>query len=155
MDRRAEFEGAFRAQIGRFRAPLVPELRRFLRVQPPPRAALVMFEVYSDWRSFAVSAFAFDRDWVEVSAGTPFQEARPRIPGELVPEGAIDQDAFEDDGVATFETGAVLLAELFHQCWREAGGTGYPLPAYIKHHDRGTALDLGTGGWVRTRDLLR
>ncbi|CEF48225.1 unnamed protein product [uncultured bacterium] len=153
MDRQAEFERAFRAQIERFRDPLRDGLRKLRRVKPPAGAAFVMFEIYSDWRSFPISSFAFDRRGNEVSVDTPFHGSRLAIRGELIPGGVIDQDAFEEDGVATFESGARILAELFRQCWQAAGGEGFSLPAYIKHHDRGTALDLRTGEWVSTKSL--
>lgn len=71
----------------------------------------------------------------------------------LIPRGAIDQDAYEDAGVFTLETGARLLAEWVGECWHEASGGEFTLPAYIGHHDRSAQYDLRLKTWGDESDI--
>jgi hypothetical protein len=50
-------------------------------------------------------------------------------------------------------TGARVLAEWFGECWHEAGGRSFPIPAYIHHHDRSQYFRLGTKRWVKESDV--
>lgn len=71
----------------------------------------------------------------------------------MIPQGAIDQDRYESAGVATFESGARVLAEWFGECWHAAGGAKFPLPAYINLHDSSRYYDLHARRWVKHTDL--
>jgi hypothetical protein len=55
--------------------------------------------------------------------------------------------------VATFESGARVLAEWFGECWHKAGGAAFPLPAYINLHDVSRYFDLHARRWVRAADV--
>jgi hypothetical protein len=153
MNRQQEFEHLFRSQLGRFQKSLIDELRKVVRAKPPAKMELLLFEIQSDWRIFPVHAFAYDKRAAEVYFKPPFYASLLGKAGRLIPEGVIDQNAFENDSVATFETGARILAEWFRGCWQAAGGDRFPLPAYIMHHDRGEALDLHAGAWVDTESM--
>ena len=65
----------------------------------------------------------------------------------------IEKDAYEDVGVATFESGARIMAEWFGECWHAAGGAKYPIPAYINLHDSSRYFDLRKRRWVRDADI--
>jgi hypothetical protein len=61
--------------------------------------------------------------------GAPFHgRVLPTSAGPLIPDGAIDQDGYEEAGVRTFESGARVLAEWFGECWHAAGEASFPLP---------------------------
>src|SRR5260370_15093548 len=86
----------------------------------------------ADWRNFPVYLFAMDDAAPnEVYFKPPFNGTLLPDAGELIPTGAIDQDAYEDEGVATFESGARIMAEWFGECWHAARGAQVPIPAYI------------------------
>jgi hypothetical protein len=112
--------------------------------------------VQADWRDFPVSAFAMDREAVnEEYFKPPFKGKVLPKAGRLIPEGAIDQDRYEDAGVATFERGARVLAEWFGDCWQAAGGRSFLLPAYISLHGSARYYDLHARRWVRANQIGR
>lgn len=153
-DRQEAFEREFRGLIERHRHALVQELRTLVTTPPPPEVKVLSFEIFSYWDVFPVQVFAMDdASPDEVYYEPPFSAGILEDAGELIPDGAIDQDAYEDDGVPTFETGARALAEWFGECWHEAGGGGFPLPAYIGHHDRSAQYDLKGRKWVDQSDI--
>lgn len=158
----AEFDREFRGHIERFTEPLVAALRKLIATPLPPSPSdeggwefeVLSFEVYSDWTDFPIRVFAMDRNASDdVYYVAPF--SGPILPkaGRLIPRGAIDQDRYEMAGVATFESGARVLAEWFGECWHAAGGTKFPLPAYIHHHDRSLYFDLHSRQWVNDTDI--
>jgi hypothetical protein len=84
----------------------------------------------------------------------PFKgKVLPESAGPLIPKGTIDQDRYEESGIATFESGARVLAEWFGECWHVAGGAAFPLPAYINLHDSSRYFDLRALRWVRAADI--
>jgi len=120
----------------------------------PSLVKVLLFEIQSDWRRFPVHVFALDgASPNEVYFEAPFYAALLPEAGALIPVGAIDQDDFEVAGVATFESGARVLAEWFGECWRAAGGMEFPIPAFIHHHDRSRYFDLRSGRWVQEADI--
>jgi hypothetical protein len=150
----AAFEHEFRGHIERFAKPLVAALRKLIATKLPGEFEVLSFEMQPDWRNFPVYAFAMDHEAInEVYFKPPFNG--PVLPkaGPLIPQGAIDQDHYEDEGVATFESGARVLAEWFGECWHAAGGANFPLPAYIHLHDSSRYFDLKTRRWVRASDI--
>ncbi len=152
--RQAAFDREFRGHIERFTEPLVVALRTIVPATPPAVVKVLSFEVQADWRDFPVYAFAMDEEALnEVYFKPPFNG--PVLPdlGELIPHGAIDQDQYEAAGVATFESGARVLAEWFGECWHAAGGVTFPIPAYINLHDSSRYFDLRTRRWVRAADI--
>lgn len=122
----------------------------------PPEVKVLAFEIQSDWDCFPVMAFAMDdKAPNEMYFKRPYYgEVLPRCRA-IVPHGSIDQDKYEDQGVATFESGAKLLAEWFGELWQSAGGQNFPIPAYINHHDRSSYFDLRKRKWVRDTDVWR
>jgi hypothetical protein len=154
VSKQKAFDREFREQIERFTPELVSALRTITETKPPPVVKVLSFEIQADWRYFPVYAFAMDEEALnEVYFKRPFKG--PLLPdaGELVPEGAIDQDAYEEAGVATFESGAGVLAEWFAECWHAAGGAQFPIPAYINLHDSSQYFDVRTRKWVRASDI--
>jgi hypothetical protein len=148
------FQREFRGHIERFAKPLVVALRKLFATELPGEFEVLLFEIQSDWRNFPVYAFAMDHEANnEVYFEPPFKG--PVLPkaGPLIPKGAIDQDHYEDKGVATFESGARVLAEWFGECWNMAGGAKFPLPAYVHLHDSSRYFDLKTSRWVRAADI--
>lgn len=88
----------------------------------PPAVKVLLFEVQSDWDTFPVHAFAMsDESPDEVYYKPPFSGKVLKGREPLIPRGAIDQDAYEEDGVATFESGARVLCEWFGECWGPQG----------------------------------
>jgi hypothetical protein len=150
----AAFDRAFRGHCERFTQPLVAALHTITMAQPPAVVKVLSFEMQADWRQFPVYAFAMDREAVdEVYFKPPFKG--PLLPdaGPLVPKGAMDQGKYESAGVATYESGARVLAEWFGECWHAAGGTRFPVPAYISMHDSSRYYDLRARQWVRAADI--
>jgi hypothetical protein len=150
----AEFDREFRGHIERFTEPLVATLGSMIATKLPGGFEVLSFEIQSTWRTFPVVAFAMDREAVnEEYFDPPFCGALlPRVK-PLIPKGAIDQDRYEAAGVATFESGARVLAEWFGECWHAAGGTKFPLPAYINLHDSSRYFDLHALRWVNDTDI--
>jgi hypothetical protein len=153
-DRQKAFEGEFRRLIERHRPALLRELGVLMATPPPPNVRILSFVVFSRWNTFPVRVLAVDdTSTEEVYFDPPFSAALLQDAGELISRGAIDQDAYEDDGVQTFETGARVLAEWFGKCWHEAGGGEFPLPAYIGHHDRAAQFDLKAEKWITQSEI--
>lgn len=160
----AEFEREFRGHIERFTEPLVVALRALVAT-PLPRGQdieggwlfeVLSFEMQADWEEFPVRAFALDRRALnERYFRPPFKGTILPDADELIPRGAIDQDRYESAGVATFESGARVLAEWFGECWHAAGGSTFPLPAYINLHDSSRYFDLHARRWVKDTDIGR
>lgn len=154
----AEFDREFRGHIERFTEPLVTALRSLIQTELPDDEGfeVLSFEMQADWRDFPVRAFAMDRQAVDQAddSGSPFDgdKVLPQA-GPLIPKGAIDQDRYEDGGVATYESGARVLAEWFGECWHVAGGTEFPLPAYINLHDSSRYFDLHARRWVKHNQI--
>jgi hypothetical protein len=120
----------------------------------PSVVKILAFEIQTDWREFPVRAFAMDDEAPnEVYFKPPFNGALLPKAGELIPEGAIDQSGYEEAGVATFESGAKVLADWFGERWHEAGGAAFPIPAYISLHDSSRYFDLRARRWVRDSDI--
>jgi hypothetical protein len=152
--RQVAFDREFRGHVERFTDPLVAALRKICATPVPPVVKVLAFEMQADWREFPVYAFAMDdKAPNEVYFEPPFNGAVLPDAGELVPDGAIDQDAYEEAGVATFESGSRALAEWFGECWHAAGGSMCPIPAYISLHDSSRYFDLRAKRWVRDSDI--
>lgn len=142
------FDEQFRRQLDRFTVRLTAKLRALIETGLPGTFAVQWFEMQSDWRDFGVCAFAMDSDGVnEKCWEAPFYGELLPDTEPLVPEGAIEQDGFEDAGIDTYERGGRLMAEWFGECWRTAGGESFPLPAYISLHDSVECYDLRTFTW--------
>ncbi len=72
---------------------------------------------------------------------------------ELVSDGAIDQDRYEDAGIDTYDLTHELLAEWFATVWTKSGGRDFPIPAFIGAHDRDAFIDLRTGAKCSAADI--
>jgi hypothetical protein len=154
VTRQAAFDREFREHIERFTKPLVTALGKITSKKPPPEVKILAFEMQADWRDFPVCVFAMDDESPdEVYFKPPFNGKLLPKAGALIPIGAIDQDAYEDAGVATFESGTRVMAEWFGECWHTAGGAKFPIPAYINLHDSSRYFDLREHRWVRDSDI--
>lgn len=154
--KQAAFDREFRAQIERFTEPLVAALRTITAAKPPAVVEALSFEIQADWRKFPVYAFAMDKEALnEVYSKRPFKGPLLADAGPLVPDGEIDQKGYDAAGVATFESGARVLAEWFGECWHAAGGARFPIPAYINLHDSSWYYDLHARRWVRATEIGR
>lgn len=151
--RQAEFDRIFGKQIERFHKPVTSALRKITGATLPPVIKILSFEMQSDWRTFPVYLFSMDDEGPnEVYFDPPFNGRVLPKSEALVPKGVIDQEAFEADGIDTFVSGARILAEWFGECWHEAGGAKFPIPAYINLHDGSRYYDLRKLRWVRDSD---
>lgn len=128
----AAFDREFREHLERFTEPVVAALRKLVETPLLGEFEVLSFEQQADWRYFPVRAFAMDRETVD-----------------------IDQDRYEAAGVATFESGARVLAEWFGECWHAAGGAHFPLPAYINLHDSSRYYDLHARRWMPANTIGR
>lgn len=152
--RQRDFEREFRKAIEKFTPKLVTALRKTIATKVPGAVKVLVFEMQSDWEGFPVHSFAMDDESPdEIYFKKPFSGPVLSKVGDLIPEGTIDQDGYEESGVATFETGACVLAEWFGECWQTAGGKAFSIPAYIHHHGRSQYFDLRAGRWVREEDI--
>lgn len=129
---------------------LVLELRVIAATPPSPNAGAIGFCQDADWDRFPVYAYVVDaalrRELVEP---WPYESQLLSAVRPLVPDEAIDEDAYEQAGVRTIERGARLLAEWFGECWHKAGGASFPLPAFIHLHDSNRYYDLRAKRWVK------
>jgi hypothetical protein len=152
--RQAAFDREFRHHIERFTQRLVSALRDIITTSIPPIVKVLVFENQPDWRDFPVHVFAMDDESPnEVYFEPPFYASLLPDVGPLVPAGAIDQDGYEDAGIATLESGARVMAEWFGKCWHAARGAKFPIPAYIHLHDSSRYFDLRARRWVRDTDI--
>jgi hypothetical protein len=150
----AAFDREFRGQIERFTQPLVAALRTLVSAPVPLVVKVLAFEMHADWRDFPVYAFAMDDEAPnQVYFEPPFNGYVLPDAGELVPDAAIDQDGYEEAGVATYESGARVLAEWFGECWHAAGGATFPILAYIHLHDDSDYFELRSRRWVQESDI--
>jgi hypothetical protein len=113
---------------------------------PPLGTEILLFVIFSEWDRFPVEMGAYNRQIEELTFEGPFY-GRVLEGIEFIPSGAIDQAKFEDDGIATYESGAVVIAEWFGDCWHAAHGRRFPVPAFIEHHDSADAYDLHARCW--------
>jgi hypothetical protein len=154
--RQSAFDREFRGHIDRHTPKLVSALQAITSAAPPAVVKVLSFEVQSDWDTFPVYAFAMsDESPDEVYFKPPFSGDVLESREPLIPRGAIDQDAYEQAGVATFERGARVLCEWFGECWEAAGGLKFPIPAYINHHDRPSYYDLRRKRWVKQSQIWK
>jgi len=153
----AAFDREFRGHVERFAGPVVAALRKLITTPlPGGQFEVLSFEMQADWRNFPVQAFAMDREAInEKYFDVPFKGKVLPKAAPLIPKGAIDQDRYEEAGIATFESGARVLAEWFGECWHAAGGPDFPLPAYIHFHDSSRYFDLHERRWVRATEIGR
>jgi hypothetical protein len=152
--RQKEFEQEFRSHIEAHRASLIKALRAITKAKPAPQVKVLSFEIQSDWSTFPVYLFTMDDEAPdEVDSDPPFYGELLKDAGRLIPSEAIDQESYEEAGVATFESGARVLAEWFGECWHAAGGAAFPIGAYIHHHDRSSYYDLRACRWVQDSDI--
>lgn len=151
------FDREFRELIERFSEPLVTVLGILVKTPlPADKFEVLSFEIQSDWQDFPVFVFAMDREAInEKYFDPPFKCKLLPNSGPLVPKGGIDQNWYETTGVATFESGARVLAEWFGECWHAASGSKFPLPAYINLHDSSRYFDLHNQRWVRATKIGR
>jgi hypothetical protein len=147
-----EFKVLFRALIDRHTPALTARLRTLVQTPPPPAMEVLLFVIFSDWDEYPIQASAYNRQATEVYFKAPFYgQMLPRR--KLILKDAIDQEAVENEGIATFETGAVVTAEWFGKCWHQAGGNCFSVPAFIQHHDHCEAYDLRRRRWVKDTDI--
>jgi hypothetical protein len=152
--RQETFDREFRAHIERHRSALISALRTITTATPPAEVKLLAFEIQPYWDEFPVYLHAMDDESPdETYYEPPFSDRLLEDAGELIPDGAIDQDSYEDAGVATIESGARVLARWFGECWHAAGGASFPLPAYINLHDSSSYYDLRSSRWVKNSDI--
>ena len=154
--RQKAFDREFRPYLDRHTAALVAALRNVITSPVPPVVKVLVFETQADWEEFPVNVFAMDdASPKEVYYESPFNDTLLPGVGPLVPDGAIDQDGYEEDGVATFESGARLMAVWFGECWHTADGGKFSIPAYIHLHDDSDYFDLGARRWVKDTAIWR
>lgn len=156
VSRQKEFDAEFRRHIERLSPKLVLALRAIASATPPAAVKVLSFVVSSSWGAFPVYAFAMDdASPDEVYFTPPLSGKVLNISEPLIPRGAIEQDAYEDAGIDTFESGARVLCVWFGECWEAAGGAKFPIPAYINHHDRHTYYDLRRKRWVKQSQIWK
>src|SRR3954452_6083293 len=152
--RQQAFDREFRGLIERHRPALVSALREIIAVPTPDEVKIVWFEIQPYWDQFPVYLHAMDdASPDETYYEAPFCEALLEDAGRLIPDGAIDQDGYEDAEIDTLKRGAETLARWFGECWHEAGGGEFSLPSYISRHDDSSYYDLRTLRWVEESDI--
>ena len=99
------------------------ELLTIVTTTPPSaEVKLLSFVIFSYWDEFPVRVFAMDdASPDEVYYEPPFSADILEDAGDLIPDGALDQDAYEDDGVATFETGAPRAGRMVRRVLARGG----------------------------------
>jgi hypothetical protein len=162
MDRQQEFEELVAAGLQRFRERAVARLRDILGREFPPDLRVLWFEIQSDTDGLPVRVHGLDEAATDsVSVQDPVRGgwwsvlSEPLVPddsSEYIPFETIEDYEF-DVPVGTYEHAATLIAGFVRDCYLEAGGAAHPLRAFANHHDRGRALDLKTGSWVKVDDI--
>ncbi len=164
MDRQQEFEGIVEAGLERFRKQSVTRMREILGRDFPPDVRVIWFGIQSDTDGLPVRVYGMDSS----ASNTPTTSdpktgaSRTVLSEALVPDAAEEYIPYEvvddynnDLSAGAYEHAARLIAEFLRSCYQEAGGAAHPLRAYANHHDRGGALDLKTGKWVKVADIQR
>ena len=151
----ASFDRLFRAQLARQTDALIGELGAIVATPAPPQAGAIAFCQEADWRSFPVYTYMMDAALRNsLLDERPYPSLLLQSAGPLVPEGVIDQAAFEDAGIGTYGRGGKLLAEWFAECWDRAGGAAFPLPGFIYLHDDTRYYDLRAKRYVEEFEEL-
>ena len=151
----AEFRKLLVSQIARHDELVSDAISKLLRTEIPEDVKILMFETQSDWSTIPIVAFAMDDAtpdetyYDEPFSGFLIDGGGP----ELVSDGAIDQDKFEDDGIDTYDVTHEILAERFASLWMKNGGSDFAIPAYIGAHDRDVFINLRTGSKCTAADI--
>ena len=151
----AEFRALLVAQISQHEKLVSDAISKILRTEIPDEVKVLMFETQSDWSTIPIVAFAMDDAapdesyYDEPFSGFLLDGGGP----ELVSDGAIAQDKYEDAGIDTYDTTHELLAEWFASVWTKIGGCDFPIPAFIGAHDRDAFIDLRTGSKCSAADI--
>lgn len=151
----AEFRALLIAQISQHEKPVSDAILKILGTEIPNEVKVLMFETQSDWSTIPIVAFAMDDETPdEAYYDEPFSGFLLDVGGpELVSDGTIDQDKYEDAGVDTYDLTHELLAEWFATVWTKSGGRDFPIPAFIVAHDRDAFIDLRTGAKCCAADI--
>lgn len=151
----AEFRNLLVAQLAQHDAFVSNAISKILHTEIPEDVKILMFETQSDWSTIPIVAFAMDDTtpdetyYEEPFSGFLIEGGGP----ELVSDGAIDQDKYEDNGIDTYDATHEMLAEWFAAVWIKNGGRDFAIPAYIGAHDRDVFIDLRTGSKCSAADI--
>jgi hypothetical protein len=151
----AEFRKALTSQIQQHEKLVADAIANILSSPIPEEVKLLMFETQSDWSTIPIVAFAMDDAspdetyYDEPFSGFLIDDGGP----ELVPDGAIDQDKYEDNDIDTYDITHAVLADWFASVWNKCGGRKFGIPAYIGAHDRDVFIDLRTGAKCSASDI--
>ncbi len=151
----AEFRALLIAQFPQHEEVVSDAISKILRTEIPDEVKVLMLETQSDWSTIPIVAFAMDDTAPDESyCDEPFSSFLLDGGGpELVSDGAIDQDRYEDAGIDTYDLTHELLAEWFASLWTSNGGLDFPIPAFIGAHDRDIFIDLRTGSKCSATDI--
>lgn len=151
----AEFRKSLVAQLTQHDELVSSAVSKILRTEIPEDVKILLFETQSDWSTIPIVAFAMDHAtpdetyYDEPFSGFLIDGGGP----ELVSDGAIDQDKYEDNGINTYDVTHEMLAEWFASVWMKNGGRDFAIPAYIGAHDRDVFIDLRTGSKWSAADI--
>jgi hypothetical protein len=118
---------------------LVPVLRRIIGSESTAVAAALRFEFESPHfdDSFPVMYWFVDQAGYPISV----HEVLPALT-QTIPESVIYDPKYEIMGLDTWAITSELFRDWFADCWKQAGGTAFPIPALLAHHDSSYAFDL-------------
>ena len=120
-------------------AQLILVLQRIIGSELPEAAASLRFEYESPHfdDGFPVMYWFNDKRGFPISV----QEVLPDI-DHTIPESVIYDPRYELAGLNTWALASELFVDWFADCWRDAGGLYFRLPACLAHHDSLYAFDL-------------
>jgi hypothetical protein len=151
----AEFRESLVAQLAQHDELVSSAVSKILHTAIPKDFKILLFETQSDWSTIPIVAFAMDDAtpdetyYDEPFSGFLIDGGGP----ELVPDGAVDQGKYEDNGIDTYDVTHEMLAEWFASIWGRNGGRDFAIPAYIGAHDRDVFIDLRTGSKCSAADI--
>jgi hypothetical protein len=151
----AKFRETLVAQLAQHDELVSSAVSKILRTKIPEEVKILLFETHSDWGAIPIVVFAMDDAtpdetyYDEPFSGFLIDGGGP----QLVSEGAIDQDEYEDKGIDTYDVTHEMLAEWFASVWLKNGGRDFAIPAYIGAHDRDVFIDLRAGSKCSAADI--
>ena len=155
-DLKKEFRDAFMTVIATHDTAIRNALKSILTTSVPPDVKILLFETQSDWSKIPIVVSSMDNESPdETYYEEPFSGflVSDGDGDELIPDGRIDQDHYEDNGIDTYDLTHDLLAEWISSIWGELGGRQFSIPAYIGGHDRDAFIDLRTETKCSSADI--
>ncbi len=157
MDRE-EYQGLLSARLAHLKQRAIEELRSILLKPLPEADAILDVEIFPDSLFDGLPIRLF---FMAPSGGTELAPSHELLAGQAdaawstAERDAIIQAGEEDDAFDHLSIDGPAILAWFVDCWEEAGGSNYPLDAFVGEHDSDKSLRLRTKEWTRSEGKWR